>query len=413
MPGKLYVYRPARWFVLVLVAVLGRSVCNAQGLPDPVQFSAIQTCISTQPSAIGCDVESSLQEASDSTLLTLNTTFAPATAQVRMHVNNVAEAGYGLLRVAAEDTFRIGSVPLFTLSYSIAWSSDNITVSSPPFNGQTGYMIIHYTLSGNVNSSTGTAAEGIFSCNVQALGVYHNWEVNSVGAVNGLFTAPDLIQFAYGQPFTLNCLLLTIAGTYDAQGEYATRTGKGSAIANFANTALISGFELTDASGNPVSVTPTFTSASGTEYFSTGILAPFRNLDIEELEVGSQGKEIQLEGAFVLAGNGHDFDPLTDDVAFQVGTASRVIPAGSFRASGRNKYAFDGTVNGVTVHALIKRQSENDYSFEFKILGSNLGTTASPLQVTIQAGMNGGSTNATVDTQLARNGRSRARSERE
>lgn len=397
MPGKLYVYRPARWFVLVLVTVLGGSVCNAQGLPGSGQFSAIQTCIATQSPTVSCDVESSLQEASDSTLLTLNTTFAPATAQVRMHVNNVAESRFGFMRVAAEDTYRVGSVPLFTNSYSIAVFFDNITVSSPPLNGQTGYMIVHYTLSGNVNSSTGTAAEGIFSCYVQALGVYHNWEVlDTVGAVNGLFTAPDVIQFTYGQPFTVDCLLLTDGGTYNAQGEYATVTGKGSAVANFANTALISGFELTDASGNPVSVTPTFTSSSGTEYFSTGILTPFRNLDVEELEVGRQGKEIQLEGAFVLAGNGPDFDPLTDDVAFQVGTASRVIPAGSFRATGRNKYAFDGAVNGVTVHASIKRQTENDYSFAFKILGSNLGTTTSPLQVTIHAGMNGGSTSATV-----------------
>jgi hypothetical protein len=392
--------RPARLLLLVIVAILGGSACNAQGLPAPALFSAIQTCIATQSPVVGCDVESSLQEATDSSLLALNTTFAPSTAQVRMHVNNVAEAGYGFMRASAEDTYRIGNVPLFTNSYSIAVFLDNITASSPALNGQTGYMIVHYALNGNVNSSAGTAAEGIFSCYIQALGVYHNWEVlDTSGAVNGLFTAPDVIQFTYGQPFTLDCLLLGDASTYNAQEEYATVTGKGSAIANFANTALISGFEFTDANGNPMAGTPTLTSSSGTQYFSTGVLTPFRKLDIEELEVEKQGKEIQLEGAFVLARNWPGFDPLTDDVAFQVGTDSRVIPAGSFRAAGKNQYGFNGAINGLTVRALIKRQTENHFSFELKILGSSLGVTAGSQNVTIHAGMNGGTATALVPTE--------------
>jgi hypothetical protein len=393
-------YRPVRLFVLVMVAVFCGSTCNAQGLPAPGLFSAIQTCIATQSPVVGCDVESSLQQATDSSLLNLNTTFAPASAQVRMHVNNVAESGYGFMRAGAEDTFRIGSVPLLTNSYSIAVFLDNITISSPALNGQTGYMVVHYALNGDVNSSTGTAAEGIFSCYVQALGVYHNWEVlDTAGAVNGLFTAPDVIQFTYGQPFTIDCVLLGDAGTYDAQGEYATVTGKGSAVANFGSTALISGFELTDAGGTPIAVTPTFTSSSGTQYFPTGILTPFRNLEIEELEVEKQGKEIQLEGVFVLAGNWVGFNPVTDDVAFQVGTISRVIPAGSFRPTGKKQYEFDGAVNGVAVRASIKRQSENYFSFEFKILGSNLGITAGSQNVTIHAGMNGGTTTQFARTQ--------------
>jgi hypothetical protein len=66
---------------------------------------------------------------------------------------------------------------------------------------------------------------------------------------------------------------------------------------------------------------------------------------------------------------------------------------------GRNQYEFDGAVDGVTVPALIKRQTENYFSFEFKILGSNIAATAGSLGVTTHAGMNGGSTSAMVHTE--------------
>lgn len=405
MPGKLFLYRSVVSCALIVVA----SLCgNAQTAPSPSLFSAVQTCISSQPSGGVCDIESSLQDAEDSSLLTLNTTFAPRTAQVRMHVNNVAQAQYGLMRVAAEDTFQVGSVPMNTNSYAIAAFQDVLTVNLPPSNAPTGYMTIQYTLNGKVSATpANSASEGIFGCGITAPG-FTNYGGEALldagstnglssGALNGVFTFPNVFQFTYGQPFTLYCTLLTDAGTYDAQGEYATVTGRGSAIANFANTAVISGLAFTDANGNPLAVTPSITAASGTSYFPTGILTPFRKLEVDELEVGGHGKQIQLEGGFSLAAKATGFDPLTEDLAFQVGTFSRVIPLGSFRRTSTNAYGFDGTVNGVTVHARIKRESENWFSFDIRAAGTNLTATSSPLKVTIDAGMNGGSTQATAN----------------
>lgn len=404
MTSKPDLHWPARFIVLSFVALAGGLVGNAQGIP--YLFSNTSSCVSTQSPAVACDVAGDAAGAFDSpALYVLNKTYASTTPQAQVTVNNVTQASYGLLRAQAEDTFQIGSVPLYTHSFSLAEFQDFLTISDPPLTGQTGYLVLAYTFNGNVSATPANSdAEGLIACGIQAPGLTNQQgetllNAGSVGgsssaAISGMFSVPSLLQFTWGQPFGLYCLMIASAGSYNAAGEYTPASGQGSAIANFADTAVISGIEFTDASGNPVSVTPTITAASGTKYSSTGVLTPFKELSIGDLE--AEGKELELEGSFILAAGAADFDPLTQDVAFQIGSFSRVIPAGSFQRTTTNQYDFNATLNGVRVHALINRQRENRFRFDFEIPSSAVTLTASRVKVMIEAGMSGGTTTAST-----------------
>ena len=401
-------YRIRRLFRPIALTTLSWSAVFASHAQTPSRFSVVQTCISTQSPAAGCDIAADLKESLISPV-TLNTIYRHASPEVRMTVNNVADAHYGFLRAGAEENFRIGNVPLYTSSYALANFQDQVTVSYGPWAGQRGYMRIQYTLNGNVRATpANTTSEGILVCGIQAAGsVNYSGEVDlAVGSINGstsaaangIFTFPNVFQFTYGQPFSLGCLLLTHAGSYDSQGDYAPVTGWGSAAADFGNTALISGLVFTDVSGNPIDLNPTITASSGTAYSTEGILTPFRDLQIDELQIGAQGTRARLESGFKIAEAGPGFDPLTQDVAVQIGAFSTVVPAGSFHG-GAQHYEFRGESNGIKMHASIERLSRSSFNLEFDARGSNLGiASAGPQRIAVEAGLNGGSAVSITDS---------------
>jgi hypothetical protein len=84
-----------------------------------------------------------------------------------------------------------------------------------------------------------------------ALGEPSNTVTNQTGLI--LFPA---ITFTYGVPFNFDFSLASYTGALD---------GNGQASSVFVNTALITGFTVTDSNGNMVS-NPSFSSASGAQY---------------------------------------------------------------------------------------------------------------------------------------------------
>jgi hypothetical protein len=149
---------------------------------------------------------------------------------------------------------------------------DSVTISYAPLSGQTGYIVLDYTLDGT-NSLGGTdttpsptpGPPDAYAC--VHLGI--NNPVFPFGCTT--FNAPSVagtfstgtFSFTYGQAFPLWFGLESIAGTGFGSGR---ATGTGSSAANFYNTATIGGLLLYDQNMNALNTAPTITSSLGISY---------------------------------------------------------------------------------------------------------------------------------------------------
>jgi uncharacterized repeat protein (TIGR03803 family) len=80
----------------------------------------------------------------------------------------------------------------------------------------------------------------------------------------------------------------------------------------------------------------------------------------------------------------------TEAVTLQIANYTATIPAGSFKALG-STYLFNGTINGVTIDAVLTPLGGNKYAFAAIGSPENLSTTTNPVTVSLAIGTNVGS----------------------
>lgn len=149
---------------------------------------------------------------------------------------------------------------------------DSVTISFAPLNGETGYIVLDYTLHGT-NSLGGTdtipsptpGPPDAYAC--VHLGINNpvfpfGCTVFNAPSVAGTFST-GVFSFTYGQAFPLWFGLESIAGTGFGSGR---ATGTGSSAADFYNTATIGGLQLYDQNMNALTTSPTITSSLGISY---------------------------------------------------------------------------------------------------------------------------------------------------
>jgi len=217
-------------------------------------------------------------------------------------------------------------------------------------------------------------------------------------AVAGYFVA-GAFPFVYGQPFLVTVALAADSGTVvaNAAGDICVFcTGSGFAVSAFNDTFVLSGFEALDSNGNPLPSAPTITSASGTQYSENGVLASFANLSVKDVDLKEAERKFYIKGSFSLGTGSKGIDPPNQDVGLQIGTFSTVVPVGSFkrerRGNDRERYRFDGTINGVRLEVQIQSLSESKFRFEAEGHGADLTGTVKPITIKLMIGGDGGTT---------------------
>ena len=89
----------------------------------------------------------------------------------------------------------------------------------------------------------------------------------------------------------------------------------------------------------------------------------------------------------------------TDDVEVTVGTASIIIPAGSFMAIGP-KFEFGGILGGTSVEMTIKEIGFEVFTFKVQATEVNLTDTSNPPDITLRIGNDSGTANVRLDGTL-------------
>jgi len=181
-----------------------------------------------------------------------------------------AIAQYGALGAASTATFTISGGHAY--ADGVADFYDGITVDFAPFTGQTGFLVLDYTLHGTAVSSG--AANAMADVNVlinPGSSSEQEWEAGYSGAVSGTFS--HVLTFVYGQEFGLLFNFSADTGTVVAPGDLVciTCSGSGSGSASFFNTLTLSGRIPEDRFGNPVDGA-SFLSAAGTQYGLDGVV---------------------------------------------------------------------------------------------------------------------------------------------
>ncbi|MGH6835939.1 MAG: hypothetical protein ACREC9_10410 [Methylocella sp.] len=120
-----------------------------------------------------------------------------------------------------------------------------------------------------------------------------------------------------------------------------------------------------------------------------------------QLEIDSSQGAFELRSTYTLKSDLIQINPLTEDVALQIGSFSITIPAGSFKRIGRGRaFMFEGVIG--TVRLAVNITSNHEHSFDFEARGegaTNLPTT-NPVTVALTIGVDHGTSK--VNAQLGK-----------
>ena len=255
---------------LLLASAFFLGVSNTSAGPITFLSAEIGTCVGSfgtvGPPPDPCTLQASSSGAAitnSGTISTSGETLSYAASSVTMagslggwvsvSSNTLNSSGPGIMVDALEDL------------------EDSVTISFAPLNGQTGYMVLQYTLDGtNAVSGTDASPYGCVKLGINNPTFTFGCQGYHQSSVAGTFST-GVFPFIYGQAFPLWFQLESIAGTGFGSGR---TTGLGSSAANFYNTATIGGLLLYDQNMNVLSAAPTFTSTLGISYQDVNIPEP-------------------------------------------------------------------------------------------------------------------------------------------
>lgn len=339
----------------------------------------------------------------------MSTTYlGPTSSPAQLVFSAFGESSYGALNASATASFNIANPAAIAYSAGVGESRDIWTVSSPPFNGTPGFQQVQLTLLGNISRMNSEAFAEVlvdifgphFSNLQEASAFFSCPSPGQTCFVNNTFTVTKSFSFIYGQPFAFQLALIAQSGTTSPSPSgrgylWTESNGQGSGTSIFANTLVLTGLEFFDSNGNPLPSAPTITSASGTHYSVDGVLLPFAEFSAE-LELG-RNQNFEVNESFTLAATSNGINPPSEDVGFQIGTFSCVIPRGSFQSDSEGRYRFEGVLNGVSLEAVIKPLANGKYQFQAEGHGANLAGVVSPVKVKLMIGDDGGTAIARLD----------------
>jgi len=129
--------------------------------------------------------------------------------------------------------------------------------------------------------------------------------------------------------------------------------------------------------------------------FSVAItpLVPFAS-SFAKLEIAKQG--FVLGELFTLGATSNGINPLTQNLALQIGTFSVTIPPGSFKQIALRIFVFQGILNGVDLSVQIVALGNNIFALAAESKGVNLTGLTNPVAVVLTIGNNRGSTAVTA-----------------
>ena len=83
-------------------------------------------------------------------------------------------------------------------------------------------------------------------------------------------------------------------------------------------------------------------------------------------------------------------------MTLKIGTFSVTIPAGSFKKNPNGRFAFQGTINGVSLQVQIVPLGNNMFTFKAEGTGVDLTGLTNPVTVVLTIGIDSGTTTATA-----------------
>jgi hypothetical protein len=113
-----------------------------------------------------------------------------------------------------------------------------------------------------------------------------------------------------------------------------------------------------------------------------------------KLKIAKQ--DFVLEELFTLGAISNGINPLTQNLALQIGTFSVTIPQGSFKEIGSRIFVFQGVLNGVNLSVQIVALGNNIFALAAGSKGVSLTGLTNPVTVVLTIGDNSGSTAVTA-----------------
>jgi hypothetical protein len=105
--------------------------------------------------------------------------------------------------------------------------------------------------------------------------------------------------------------------------------------------------------------------------------------------------ELRMGGVFTLGGGSNGVNPLTEEVALQVGSFSATIPAGAFRRDRFGLLRFDGSIGGHHVLVILTPLGGGRYAVVAEVETLELPGTRTPVTVALRIGNDAGSVTVT------------------
>jgi hypothetical protein len=110
-----------------------------------------------------------------------------------------------------------------------------------------------------------------------------------------------------------------------------------------------------------------------------------------------------LNESFTLAKKSNGINPVTQKVTLKIGTVSVTIPPGSFQLNPYGRFAFQGTINGLSLQVEIVPLGNNIFTFKAEGTGVDLTGLTNPVSVVLTIGIDSATTTVTAQPRLPSN----------
>jgi hypothetical protein len=110
-----------------------------------------------------------------------------------------------------------------------------------------------------------------------------------------------------------------------------------------------------------------------------------------------------LNESFTLAKKSNGINPVTQKVTLKIGTVSVTIPPGSFQQNPYGRFAFQGTINGLSLQVQIVPLGNNIFTIKAEGTGVDLTELTNPVTVVLTIGIDSGTTTLDAQSRLPSN----------
>jgi hypothetical protein len=117
------------------------------------------------------------------------------------------------------------------------------------------------------------------------------------------------------------------------------------------------------------------------EYRANTFYAPQTAAKLE-IKVGPP-PGFDLNECFTLARKSNGINPVTQKVTLKIGTFSVTIPPGSFRLNPYGRFAFQGTINGLSLQVQVAPLGNDIFTFKAEGTGVDLTGLTNPVTVVV------------------------------